>query len=107
LAHSQFKTAVRRAGLTMLIALAGAYVFLSLRGPYGIAALMEKRHEARSLQERNADLAHQLQEKKDRIRRLRESQAERELEIRKGLKLVRPGETEFIIPEGTKPERPK
>lgn len=100
--QSQLKLAVRRVGLTALLALAGLYAFMSLRGPYGLAALRGKQHEMRSLQEQNADLARQLQEKKDRIHRLKESQAEQELEIRKRLKLVRPGETEFIIPGETK-----
>ncbi|HZT31206.1 MAG TPA: septum formation initiator family protein [Bryobacteraceae bacterium] len=78
--------------LTLLVA---GYAFFSLRG--GIPALMEKQHEIRDLEQRNADLARQVSEKRERIQRLRESDAEQELEVRQRLKLVRPGEKVFIL----------
>ena len=37
-----------------------------------------------------------------RIRRLEESPSEQEMEIRKQLKLLKPGETTFILPDGPK-----
>lgn len=97
--HEQLKTAARRIGLVLILVLSGMYVFATLHGPYGIPALFERRREVRSLQEQNADLMRRLQERKDYIERLKNSPAEQELEIRKRLKLVRPGDTEFIVPK--------
>jgi cell division protein FtsB len=82
--------------------LGGFYVFLILRGPHGIPAVLEKRRQIRALQEQNADLARENKLKRGRIQQLANNPAEQELEIRKRLKLARPGETVFIIPEQPK-----
>jgi cell division protein FtsB len=78
----------------------GVYAVLALRGPQGIPALMEKRHEIRELEEQNATLARENQRKKERIDLLKHSPEQQELEIRKQLKLLKPGETSFILPGG-------
>ena len=67
-------------------------------GPQGIPALQEKRGEIRKLEEENANLQREIQYRRDRIKKLQESPAEQELEVRKNLKLLRPGETSFILP---------
>jgi cell division protein FtsB len=92
----------RRIGTLLAVVLAASYVVTTLRGPQGIPALMEKRHEILDLQEKNANLMQEIQMKRDRLKRLRDSQAEQEQEIRKRLKLLRPGETSFILPDGGK-----
>jgi cell division protein FtsB len=63
---------------------------------------MEKRKQIREFQEKNATLSAENQRKRERIQRLKTSRAEQELEIRQKLKMLRPGETQFILPE-TKP----
>lgn len=68
-------------------------------GPQGFQALLEKRREIRELQERNTSMAREIEQRKGRIQRLEGSRSEQEMEIRKQLKLVRPGETTFILPE--------
>ncbi len=78
--------------VTLLVAV---YAFFTLRG--GIPALFDKQRQIHELEQRNADLARQIGEKRDRIQRLRESETEQELEIRQRLKLVRPGEKVFIL----------
>ena len=60
---------------------------------------MEKRREIRDLQEHNAAMARDNGRRKDRIERLEGNSSEQEMEIRKQLKLLRPGETTFILPE--------
>jgi cell division protein FtsB len=75
---------------------------IALRGPQGVPALMEKRKEIRLLQEQNADLQKDNERKRERIVRLNYSQAEQELEIRNRLKLLRKGETSFILPDQPK-----
>ena len=77
---------------TLLVAV---YAFFTLRS--GIPALVEKQHQIREMERHNAELARQIGEKRERIQRLRESEAEQELEIRQRLKLVRPGEKVFIL----------
>lgn len=86
----------------MAIALVAAYGWVALRGPQGIQALLEKRREIRQLQEHNAAMARENERRRERIRRLQESRSEQEMEIRKQLKMVRPGETTFILPDPPK-----
>ena len=88
--------------MVLVVALAAVFVVTTLRGPQGIPALLDKRREIRELQEKNANLMQEIQMKRDRLKRLQESQAEQEQEIRKRLKLLRPGETSFILPEAGK-----
>ena len=79
--------------------LLGAYGVVALRGPQGIPALLDKQQEIRRLQETNTDLQREIQRKKERIERLKHSPSEQQMEIRKQLKLLRPNETEFVLPE--------
>lgn len=79
-----------------------AYGWIALRGPQGVEALLDKHREIRALQEQNAVVAREIERRKERIRRLKESQSEQDMEIRKQLKLLRPGETTFILPDGPK-----
>src|SRR5579864_5222841 len=86
----------------VLLAFVIAYAWIAVSGPQGLQALLQKRREIRLLQEQNAVLTHEIERRHDRIRRLEESRSEQEMEIRKQLKLLRPGETTFILPEGPK-----
>jgi cell division protein FtsB len=81
---------------------AAAYGWIALRGPQGIQALIEKRREIRELQEQNASMARENERRRERILRLENSTSEQEMEIRKQLKLLRPGETTFILPDPPK-----
>ena len=90
---------VRRVFYTVaLIAMAG-YGYVALRGPQGIPALREKWREIRQLEEENANLQRDLQYKRERIDRLKNSPSAQEIEIRRKLKLLKPGETSFILPD--------
>jgi cell division protein FtsB len=100
----------RRIGIMLAIGVVVAYGWIALRGPQGVEALIEKRREIRELQERNAKSAREIDRRRERIRRLKESSSEQDMEIRKQLKLLRPGETTFILPDAPKdpgkPEKP-
>jgi cell division protein FtsB len=85
--------------------LASAYGWMFLSGPQGLQSLIEKRHEIRDLEERNANIRLENDRRKERIRRLQESRSEQEMEIRKQLKLQRPGETTFILPESEQKDK--
>jgi cell division protein FtsB len=106
------KNAVRRTVFLLVVGLIGVYGYLVLRGPQGIPALREKWREIRTLEEDNANVQRENQYRRDRIKKLEENPSAQELEIRKKLKLVRPGETSFILPDApkadaSKPEAPK
>ena len=85
--------------------IAGTYAFFTLRGPQGIPALMQKRNEIRLLEKRNAELHREVEYRRQKINRLRDSKSEQELEIRDQLNLVRPGEKVFIF-QDRKPATP-
>ena len=98
---------VRRALLVIVFALIGVYGLMELRGPQGLPALRDRWTEIRKLEEENANLQRENDYRRERIKKLEGSVSEQELEIRKKLKLLRPGETSFILPEQPKPEQPK
>ena len=97
---------MRRAGYNIAFALIVAYGLVALRGPQGVSALLDKRQEVRQLEEQNAAKAAENERRRERIRRLEQSTTEQEMEIRKQLKLLRPGETTFILPDSPKTDAP-
>jgi hypothetical protein len=64
-----------------------------------LQALFDKRREIQRLEELNAERAHENELRRERLKRLEDSPSEQEMEIRKQLKLLRPGETTFILPD--------
>ena len=74
----------------------------TLRGSQGIPALMKKQDEMKELEKRNAELAREIELKRVKIQRLRENPEEQELEIRRQMKLVKPGEKVFILQDEKK-----
>jgi cell division protein FtsB len=97
-----FRAVARRTGWVAGATVAVAYAWVAFRGPQGIQSLIEKHSEIRELEEQNAAIVRQNQALRDRIKRLEQSDSEQELEIRKQLKLLRPGETMFLLPEPSK-----
>lgn len=91
------KVPLARFAYTLALLLVAGYALVTLRGPGGLHALSAKRSEIRELEKRNANLAQQIERKRERIRRLADNPAEQELEIRERLKLVRPDEKVYII----------
>src|SRR3954452_22088775 len=94
--------------LIIILALSG-YAVIALRGPNGLSALAEKRRHIRELQEHNSSLSADNLRKRERIDLLKTSRPAQDLEIREKLKLLLPGETQFILPDPPKdrPETPK
>ena len=82
-----------------MLCLACGYLWIALRGPQGFGALLDRRSEIRQLEDDNAALARENERRREHIRRLEDSRSEQEMEIRKQLKLLRPGETTFILPD--------
>jgi cell division protein FtsB len=74
-----------------------SYGYVQLRGPNGVSALMEKRQEIRSLEKENEQLQREIAAKRTRVDRLKNNPEEQEMEIRKELKLLKPGEKSYIM----------
>ena len=83
------------AALATLAGLA-AYATIMLRGPQGLSALAEKRRQIRVLQEENANLARDIEQKKQLIERLQKDPATQELELRK-LGFLQDRDTQFKV----------
>ena len=77
----------------------------TLRGSQGIPSLMKKQEEIKELETQNGELAKEIELKRAKIQRLRDSPEEQELEIRRQMKLVKPGEKVFILQDDKKPTR--
>jgi cell division protein FtsB len=84
-------------GLIVISVITG--VVFGLRGPQGISTLYEKRREIQQLEEQNATLRKEVQERRDRIHQLQNNPTAQEEEIRRRYKLLKPGETTFILPQ--------
>lgn len=95
----RLKNSVRRVALFVAFALVAAFGYVTLRSPQGIPALRQKWSEIRQMEEQNAALQRENDYRSARIKKLQQNPAEQELEIRKKLKLLRPGETSFILPD--------
>jgi len=91
-----FRSYVRPiAALATLTALA-AYAVIMLRGPQGVSALEEKQKQIRALEEENANLAREIEARKQHIQRLDKDKATQVLELRK-LGFVGQGDTQFNV----------
>ena len=96
-------SSVRRVLIVIAFVLIGVYGLATLRGPQGLPALREQWNQIRQLEEENANLQRENEYRRDRIKKLESNPSAQELEIRKQLKLLRPGETSFILPDQPKP----
>ena len=89
-----------------IVVLSGvAYAFIVLEGPNGIPALLAKRGQVAQYEQENQRILRENVQKEQRIERLENNPIEQEMEIRKQLKLQRPGETTFILPESEQKEK--
>jgi len=73
-------------------------LFFGLRVPQAIATLKEKHQTIRQVQKENADLEKELAGKREQVRKLRDSRAAQEFEIRRRLGYQREGETSIYVP---------
>jgi len=91
------KRLLAKFGYAAALLAAGGYAWVALSGPQGIPGLLDKRRQIRELEQHNAQLARQIEEKRTHIHRLRDSQSGQDLEIRQRLKLVKPDEKVFVL----------
>jgi cell division protein FtsB len=80
-----------------------SYGCVQLRGPNGVSALMDRRQEIKNLEKENEQLQRELAAKRTHLERLKSNPDEQELEIRKDLKLLKPGEKSYIMQDTPAP----
>jgi cell division protein FtsB len=90
---------IQRAGLFVCFAAVAMYAFVTFQGPHGIPALQEKRRQIVALQEENATLAANNRRLAMTVAKLSTDKAAQGSKVRERLKLLQPGETQFILPE--------
>ena len=93
------KLSSAKLGYALAVIMAAAFAALTIGGPQGVPALLQKKTEIQEYEKRNAELAREIEQRKQRIDRLRDDPTEQELEIRSREKLVRPGEKVYIYPQ--------
>lgn len=91
------KAPFARLAYSIAVLLVAGYAIITLRGPRGIAAFLDKQHQIEQLETHNARLAKEIERKREHINRLSRSTTDQELEIRERLKLVHPKDKVFII----------
>jgi cell division protein FtsB len=91
------KAPFARLAYLMAVLLVAGYAVITLRGPRGIRAFLDKQSQIQQLEAHNAKLAKEIERKREHINRLSANPAEQELEIRERLKLVHPKDKVFII----------
>jgi cell division protein FtsB len=94
------KAPLTRFAYVIVFLSAVTYAFFAF--PRGMHAWQEKQRQISEMEKRNAGLAREVERKKEHIKRLSDSPAEQELEIRRRLKLARPDETIYIFGEPDK-----
>lgn len=101
------KVSLARYAYAIVFVMVASYAFVTLRGPKGVQALLDKQAQIRQMEKRNADLDKQIERKREYIKRLGDNPSEQELKIRERLKLVHPNEKVFITgpPAKSEPRR--
>ena len=95
--HNEMKLSRARFAYISAFLVVAGYAFFTLRGPTGVPALLEKRHQIELMEKRNALLTEEIQREREHIQRLSTNPEEQELEIRQRLKLVHPGDKVYIL----------
>ena len=101
------KAPLTRFALLLVFLAAVSYAFVAF--PRGMHVWQDKQRHIDEMEKNNTVLVQQVEQQKERIRRLTDDPAEQELEIRRRLKLARPDEKVFITgePETPGPAKPQ
>jgi cell division protein FtsB len=96
------KTSVVRTAYAFIVLCGIVYAFVALRSPNGIPGLLDKRRLVQEYEVGNEQLHRDIEQKQERIQRLKSDPREQEIEIRQRLKFAGPGETVYIIDDKKK-----
>jgi cell division protein FtsB len=90
------KSPLARFAYAIAFLLVGTYAIITLRGPKGLQALVDKQTQIQEMERHNAEMARDLEQERERIKRLTDNASTQDLEIQNRLKLVHPGEKVYI-----------
>lgn len=98
--------------LRQLAFIAGAactcfYVFVVLRGPNGIPAMMEKRHQIERMKQENEQMRQEIEKHKVTIDQLQHSPDARDRAVREFTRKAKKHETTIYLPDETEPAAPQ
>jgi len=96
------KISIARTAYALIVLCGIVYAFIALRGPNGIPALLAKRRQVHEYEMSNEQLHREIEQKQERILRLRNDPQEQEIEIRQRLKFAGRGEKIYIIDDKKK-----
>lgn len=82
---------------TLAVSLLCAFAVVTLRGPRVIPDLFATWDEIRALEKANAELIREVDLRRERVKRLKESPAELEPEFRRLLEMQKKGEVDFKL----------
>jgi cell division protein FtsB len=91
-----FRSYLRPIAAIATLAALAAYAVIMLRGPQGLSSLSEKQKQIRAMQEENANLAREVEARKQHVKRLESDPATQVLELRK-IGFVGQGDTQFNV----------
>jgi cell division protein FtsB len=102
LSTTRMKISIARTAYAFIVLCGIVYAFVALRGPNGIPGLFDKRRQVHEYEIGNEQLHREIEQKQERIQRLRNDPEEQEIEIRQRLKFAGPGEKIYIIDDKKK-----
>src|ERR1019366_7379614 len=100
--HTSMKISIVKTAYALIVLCGVIYAFVALRGPNGIPGLLDKRRQVHEYEVSNEQLHREIEQKQERILRLRNDPQEQEIEIRQRLKFASPGEKIYIIDDKKK-----
>jgi cell division protein FtsB len=95
-ARSRMRSPFARVAYVLAFLAVAGYALVTLRGPRGVTALIEKQHQIQQLERQNELLHQEIEHRRERINRLIDNPTEQELQIRERLKLVQPRDKVYI-----------
>ncbi len=78
------------------------YGVTEFRGPNGYSGLLQKRQQVHNLEQENARLKAEIDRLDKRVDKLKHDPAAQELEVRKRLHMVKPGEMVYVLQDSQK-----
>ena len=82
---------------TLAVSLLCAFAFVTMRGPRVIPDLFATWDEIRGIEKGNAELKREMDQRRERIKLLKENPAELEPEFRRLLEMQKKGEVDFKL----------
>ncbi|WP_321472749.1 hypothetical protein [uncultured Paludibaculum sp.] len=98
---------LRQLGFVAAAAVTCFYVFLVLRGPNGIPAMLEKRHQIERMKQENEQMRQEIERRKVTIDQLEHSSEARDRAVREHTRKAKQHETTIYLNDENDPASPQ